>query len=123
MPEGTTHMYPLFIEIKEKDALIIDPRTSLFHDLGDADAKYWESQLCPMPSQGWNDTIYDCAWPAIASVYLVCKKDNCLPESWQRRFAEQTASTVVECDAGHMVLLSQPQTVVDVVIQAAEGKL
>ena len=91
--------------------------------MGDEEAKYWTSMLQPMPSEGWNDTIFDCAWRDIPSVYLLCTKDQCIPIDWQRGFAEKAGCKVVECDAGHMPQLSQPQTVVDLVIQVAEGKL
>jgi pimeloyl-ACP methyl ester carboxylesterase len=44
------------------------------------------------------------------SVYILCEKDNILPPTWQRRFAQRLhCQHIVEIDAGHQAMTTQPE--------------
>ena len=59
-----------------------------------------------------------CGWREVPSVYLVCENDQALSRDWQIQMAEAAGSRIERCDAGHMVMLSMPEKVAEVV-QAA----
>ena len=61
------------------------------------------------------------AWQEVPSLYLYCENDQCVIPTWQEMFVKNAGSKVVRCDAGHMMMLSQPETVVRVVADACEG--
>lgn len=60
-----------------------------------------------------------CAWKDIPSVYLCCTKDRIIPLNVQHKIAAMAGAKIESCDAGHMVVLSQPERVVEVVRRAA----
>ena len=91
----------------------------LFNDLPEADALFWLGQLQCQPGFGWDETTTYCGWRDVPSVYLICKDDAILPEQFQLQLAQLGGCEVVECRAGHMVMLSAPHKVVEVVRMAA----
>lgn len=79
------------------------------------------AKLQTQPSEDYDrDTRY-CGWREVPSVYLVCKSDGCIPVALQRQFAELAGSKVEECEAGHMVMLSMPDRVVEVIKDAIKA--
>lgn len=96
-----------------------DPRNSLFNDMSDAEAEKWAAVLECQPSSGWNDKCTYAGWKDVPSVYLVCENDAAIPLELQMQVASLAGSEVVTCSAGHMVMLSQPEKVVEVVRKAA----
>jgi pimeloyl-ACP methyl ester carboxylesterase len=51
------------------------------------------------------------AWRTIPSWYLIGNEDAVIPASAERAMAERAGSTIIEYDAGHLGLLSDPGTV------------
>lgn len=96
------------------------PRASLFNDLPSAEADAWLSKMSFQPAEGWNDVVTYCGWKDIPSTYLVCERDAVFPPEMQRQCAKMAGSEIETCSAGHMVMLSQPERVVEVVVRAAE---
>ena len=99
----------------------LDPMTTLMNDLPSDVGKSWAAKLQCQPAVGWADVVEYGGWADVPSVYLICKKDAATPIEMQMQFAEIAGSVVESCEAGHMVMLSQPQTVADFVRRAAEG--
>jgi len=97
----------------------INPRTLLFNDLSDEEAETWMKELKSQPAEGWDDTITYAGWTDVPSVYLVCEGDQCIPPPMQEQLASLAGSRVERCDAGHMVMLSLPERVVEVIRGAA----
>ena len=59
--------------------------------------------------------VQSAAWQHAPSTYVVCVEDRGTPAELQREFASR-ATSVVELDAGHHPFLSQPATVVDLIL-------
>lgn len=97
----------------------VDPRNSLFNDLDDESAKNWIKSLQSHPANGWGGTITYCGWREVDSTYLVCEKDQILPESLQLQCASLAGSNIERCASGHMVIITMPEKVVEVVKDAA----
>jgi len=54
-------------------------------------------------------------------VYLVCEGDRLLPVDLQLHFAGIAGSEILRCEAGHMVQVSMPEGVVEVVKGVLKG--
>jgi len=61
------------------------------------------------------------AWKTIPSWYVLGLKDQIIPPAAQRAMADRAGSTVIEYDAGHLGLLSEPKIVVHVIEEAARA--
>lgn len=53
-------------------------------------------------------------------MYVVCEKDAILPSELQKQIATMAGSEIVMVASGHMVMISQPEKVVEVILKAAE---
>lgn len=98
-----------------------DPETTLFSGMSHEETEKWMKELKCQPGEGWDQTTLYCGWRDVPSVYLVCKGDRCLPASVQVQHAKVAGSEVEKCEAGHMVMLSMPEKVVEVIVKAAGG--
>lgn len=96
-----------------------DPIANLFNDLPPKEAEAWAKQLSFQPASGWNQVITYTGWKEVPSVYLTCENDKVLPPDFQQHFAQNAGSEIVNCSAGHMPMLSQPEKVVEVIRKAA----
>jgi pimeloyl-ACP methyl ester carboxylesterase len=59
------------------------------------------------------------AWRAKPSWYVVAKEDRCIQPDLQRFFAARMGATTYEVESSHMVMLSHPELVIDVIREAA----
>ncbi|KAL2068192.1 hypothetical protein VTL71DRAFT_16290 [Oculimacula yallundae] len=107
--------------IKPADALSV-----FYNDLSPPEAEYWASQLLPQ-SLGvfWSQTSY-AAWRYIPSTYVLCARDQSMSLSYGEmilKAAQDSKPNMVDsverCDAGHCVMLSQPQWTADMLRRAA----
>ena len=65
----------------------------------------------------------DIAWKSKPSWYIVAKADRTVHPDLQRFVAKRMGATTVETNSSHVVMLSQPDLVVDVIRKAASGAL
>lgn len=100
----------------------LNPLPSLFNDIPAPLADDYAQSLSWQPSTYVDSIHVDyCAWKEIPSVYLCCAQDQVIPLEVQRQIAEMAGAKMETCDAGHMVILSQPERVVEFVREAAGG--
>jgi pimeloyl-ACP methyl ester carboxylesterase len=59
------------------------------------------------------------AWRTIPSWYLVGTADNVIPPAEQRVMAQRARAHIVEISASHLAMISHPDTVTDLIQQAA----
>lgn len=95
-----------------------DARHTLFNDLPDEVAGKWLAQLQCQPAYGWDCEITHNGARDVPSTYLICDKDAAVPPDMQRQFADLAHSEVKHCHAGHMVIVSHPEVVVELVREA-----
>ena len=96
-----------------------DPLALLFNDLPNDEARSWAGKLQCQPASGWDGKVTYGGWTQIPSVYLLCEQDAVLPLELQKKMAGLAGSEIENCAGGHMVPLSQPNKVVEVVRRAA----
>jgi hypothetical protein len=87
--------------------------------MSDAEAEKWIKPLECQPSSGYNGKCTYAGWKDVSSVYLVCENDAAVPLPLQMQMATLAGSEIVTCSAAHMMMLSQPDKVVEVVRKAA----
>jgi len=97
----------------------LDPPASLFHDLSPSEAESWVKKVEFQPASGWEREVGYCGWKDVPSVYLMCEKDLIVPFPYQQQCSQLAGSEIEICGAGHMVMLSQPEKVVEVIRKAA----
>jgi pimeloyl-ACP methyl ester carboxylesterase len=61
------------------------------------------------------------AWKALPAWFVVAKNDEAIPPDAERQFAARMGATTIEIDAGHLVMITHPEVVVDLIEQAVEG--
>ena len=90
-------------------------------DLSEADQKLvWATQGVPVPDlfQQKHDGV---AWKAKPSWYVRGSNDHTVHPELQRAAAKRMGATVIETDASHVPMLSQPDKVLDAIRQAAKA--
>ena len=65
----------------------------------------------------------DIAWKSKPSWYIVAKNDRTVHPDLQRFVAKRMGATTVEANSSHVVMLSQPDLVVDMICKAVSGAL
>jgi len=61
------------------------------------------------------------AWKTKPSWYIVATKDHTINPDYERFAAKRMKATVTEADSSHVIMLSKPNLVVDVIVKAANG--
>ncbi|KAL5350920.1 hypothetical protein ACLOAV_004493 [Pseudogymnoascus australis] len=120
---GSQHVKRPFmdsINAPEGGMVCVNPRELLFNDFSDEDAEKWIKHMKTQPAEGWNGITQYCGWEDLPSTYLVCERDALLPPAVQVQIAQMAGSKIEKCKAGHMVMLSMPERVVEVISRHAE---
>jgi pimeloyl-ACP methyl ester carboxylesterase len=65
--------------------------------------------------------VRSAAWKTKPSWYIVADEDRCVQPDLQRFFAARMGATTYEVSSSHMVMLSHPEFVIDVVRQSAQA--
>jgi pimeloyl-ACP methyl ester carboxylesterase len=94
---------------------------SLAGDLSARDkAVVWATHRAPAADL-FDAEVNDAAWKTKPSWYIVANQDRTTQPDLQRFFAERMGATTYELESSHMVMLSHPEVVFDVIREAAEA--
>ncbi|KAF9692219.1 hypothetical protein EKO04_009523 [Ascochyta lentis] len=115
----TTGPLPCF-DIQGEHLYCANALTNLFNDLSGQDARFWDARLRPQPASKWDAEIRFTGYEGVKCHYLVCQQDQLLPTALQLQFAATAQAEVTTCDAGHMVMLSQLDTLLKFLFQVIE---
>jgi pimeloyl-ACP methyl ester carboxylesterase len=83
----------------------------------------WATQCVPVPDL-FEAKVGGTAWKSKPSWYIVAKNDRTVPPDLERFFAKRMGATTTEAASSHVVMLAQPQVVIDVIrkaVKAAQG--
>jgi pimeloyl-ACP methyl ester carboxylesterase len=102
----------------------IDP--AKFHDAFAADVPEEEAAVMaatqrPVSAFGFTEPNGAAAWKTLPSWAVVATGDKAAGSDVVRRMAERAGAAITEVDASHVVMVSQPQAVTDVIRQALES--
>jgi pimeloyl-ACP methyl ester carboxylesterase len=104
-----------------------DAKRIFYNDLSDAEGDKWAAKLTHQSGGVYGSTTTYAAWRYIPSTYVIGTQDKTTftPEVVDMiintaRQIQPTAFDVVEkCDAGHCLMISQPEFLADVLRRAA----
>jgi pimeloyl-ACP methyl ester carboxylesterase len=88
-------------------------------DLDPELASFMADSQVPWGVEALSGTVGDPAWRTKPSWYLVATDDRMIPPPAQHAMAARTGATVVEVAASHSVYVSRPDSVTEVIEQAA----
>lgn len=79
-----------------------------------------DSQI-PVSAVSFGESIANPAWKTRPSWYVVATEDQTIPPDGQRFMAKRAGAKVTEVKASHVVFISQPKAVADVIDAAAKS--
>lgn len=76
--------------------------------------------------QPWNTTILSevmgvPAWKSLPTWFMVATNDEAIPPDAERFFAQRMGATTVEVASGHVAMLSHPEEVTNLILQAVQS--
>jgi pimeloyl-ACP methyl ester carboxylesterase len=90
-------------------------------DLSEEEQKLvWATQGAPKPDL-FDAKVGGTAWKSKPSRYIVAKKDHTVHPDLERAMAKRMGATTFELDSSHVPMLSQPDSVLDVIRKAANA--
>jgi pimeloyl-ACP methyl ester carboxylesterase len=101
--------------------LTIDP--AKFHEAFAADLPAEEAAVAaatqrPIAEAGFSDAVGGAAWKNVPSWAVVATQDKAAGTDITRSMAERAGAKITEVEASHVVMVSQPQAVADVILEA-----
>jgi len=96
-------------------------RASFAGDVEAEKAAFMADSQVPWGLEALGGEISEPAWKSKPSWYLVTTEDRMIPPPAQRFMSERAGSTVVEVAGSHAIYVSQPNAVVALIKQAAQG--
>ena len=94
--------------------------TSLAQDLPKSVARVLTATQGATPAKIFAEPVSVAAWSTKPSFYVVASKDRMIQPAQQTAMAKKINAKVVNVSAGHMVMMSQPRRVADVILDAAK---
>ncbi|UYY79385.1 alpha/beta fold hydrolase [Sphingomonas sp. R1] len=88
------------------------------NDLPEAEARVLAVLQPPLPASTFGDVIGEAAWADRPCWYIVSTQDRLVSVPLEREFAARMNATTTELAAGHLSLLSQPDAVAKVILEA-----
>lgn len=103
---------------------VIDP--AKFHDAFAADLPAEETAVMaatqrPVAESGFSEQGGAPAWKDLPSWAVVATGDKAAGTDVIRSMAERAGATITEVDGSHVIMVSQPQAVTDVILEAVAG--
>jgi pimeloyl-ACP methyl ester carboxylesterase len=90
-------------------------------DLSEKEKKLvWATQCVPAPDL-FEAKVGGTAWKSKPSWYIVAKNDRTIQPDLERFFAKRMNATTTEAASSHVVMLAQPQVVIDVIRKAVKA--
>ena len=69
----------------------------------------------PLTMSAFDDVMGTPAWKNLPSWFAVAQHDEVIPPDGERLFAQRMGATVVEFDSSHVVMVSHPQEIADLI--------
>jgi pimeloyl-ACP methyl ester carboxylesterase len=101
-------------------------KKSAFHDAfaGDLSLKVTDQMQAtqrPFSNAAFTSLSGEPAWKTIPSWYMVATQDHAIPPATERFMAQRAHATIVEVDASHVAMISQPEGTTRLILDAADS--
>lgn len=90
-------------------------------DLPKDKADFLANSQIPVSASVFGSSIANPAWKTKPSWYIVATEDQTIPPDGERFMAKRAGAKVTEIKASHLVFMSQPKAVVEVIEAAVKG--
>jgi pimeloyl-ACP methyl ester carboxylesterase len=103
------------------DELTVDPakfREAFAADLPAEEAAVMAATQRPIAQAGFSDAIGGAAWKNVPSWAVVATQDKAAGTDLTRSMAERAGAKITEIEASHVVMVSQPEAVANVILEA-----
>jgi pimeloyl-ACP methyl ester carboxylesterase len=90
-------------------------------DVDPADANVMYAVQQPLTMSAFDDEMGTPAWKNLPSWFAVAQRDEVIPPDAERQFAQRMGATTVEVDSSHVVMVSHPEEIADLIETAAQG--
>jgi pimeloyl-ACP methyl ester carboxylesterase len=90
-------------------------------DLPKDQADFLADSQIPVSASVFGSTTGNPAWKSRPSWYIVATEDQTIPPDGERYMAKRAGAKVSEIKASHLVFISQPKAVADIIESAAKG--
>jgi pimeloyl-ACP methyl ester carboxylesterase len=84
-------------------------------DVDPADADIMFAVQQPLTVSAFDDVMGTPAWKNLPSWFVVAQRDEVIPPDAERQFAQRMGATVVELDSSHVVMVSHPDEITDLI--------
>lgn len=121
-----------FAEIPAPPGFVIEPQADGFGfvnlakfkagfaaDINNADAAFMRDSQVPIAMSAFGDKVTKAAWRVKPSWFVVATEDGAIDPKLLRKTATRIGAEAVEIKGSHVVFLSRPQAVADVIDKAA----
>lgn len=88
-------------------------------DLSEGDAAFLRDSQVPIAGAALYEPVTQAAWKTDPSWFVIATEDGAIAPELQRRMAERAGSRTTEVQGSHVVFISQPQAVAEVIAAAA----
>jgi pimeloyl-ACP methyl ester carboxylesterase len=114
------HQYPMAIGGTATE-FVVDP--AKFHDVFAADLRADQAAVLavtqrPVADAAFSDVMGTPAWKDLPSWAVVATSDKAAGTDLVRSMAERAGATITELDGSHVIMISQPQAVAEVILEA-----
>jgi pimeloyl-ACP methyl ester carboxylesterase len=92
-------------------------------DLPEDKAAFMADSYPPLAGSVFGNSIHQVAWRSKPSWSVVATEDQTIPPQAERNMAQRAGAKVTEIKASHVVFMSQPQAVAQIIDAAAEEAL
>jgi pimeloyl-ACP methyl ester carboxylesterase len=90
-------------------------------DLPPAEARVLAATQTPIATSAFGAKVSSVAWKTKPSWYIVARKDQAIAPDEERFFAKRMKATTKELDTSHVPMLSKPNDVAAVIMEAAKA--
>jgi pimeloyl-ACP methyl ester carboxylesterase len=84
-------------------------------DVDPAEANIMFAVQQPLTMSAFDDVMGTPAWKNLPSWFAVAQHDEVIPPDGERLFAQRMGATVVEFDSSHVVMVSHPEEIADLI--------
>jgi pimeloyl-ACP methyl ester carboxylesterase len=88
-------------------------------DLDPVQARVLYAVQQPISMSTFDYRMGEPAWKSLPSSFLIATNDEAIPPDAERQFAQRMGATTVEVTAGHLAMVTHPDTVVELIEKAA----
>ena len=101
-------------------------KKSAFHDAFAGDlpltvTDQMQATQRPFSNEAFTALSGEPAWKKIPSWYMVARQDHAIPPATERFMAQRAHASIVEVDASHVVMISQPEATTRLILAAADS--